>query len=635
MAEREIIHVLKKSDIVNRPLPSSLKYGEPIINSADGIMYFSGVTSSTDEWTPAGTGTTANFFEVGSNLYDLRLRNQITQYEGISGGGLTGKFLSGTTSGFVLADVSDISGSDTYVTGGTINYVNEDGTITFTRSNGDTFTVTNITDIQTTGGTVSYVDEAGTATFTQNDGTTFQVAGFTDIQTTGSTLIGDTIYFDNQDSLSAYTADLSALVSSLTLTDGNGTFVTGDTAVNLGGILTDNIVFSGASKNIDFGTADSKLTFFRVDSIQGLQSYSAGSSINTITDNPGGRVISTTGPAHIGTWEIHPGTVYGAVSGATGEVGALGIQVNGDDKYAEVNINNNGLLTSLTAATTTLNYDNNSLVIGTGSTVFTDTTAANAGIEYAADYTTGFTNESLITKRYVDAAVTGITPTDTYVTGFTYDNANNITIAQNEGEADLTINLTTFTGVTISTLDANAVVYTDGSGTLTTETAFAYNAATDTMTVGNVNVQNGTGDTATFGQGGVTIGSSGIGDLTVQGDLTVLGDTTTVSTSELLIEDPTITLNYSTGTTNPTSLGSGIEIQDGDGAGTDLYLKVEELNTAYAAEYPATTGAGNRAFYTSLNDIVIRQATDTTSPSVGQVGKRVLAEDDILDGGTY
>lgn len=117
MANRTTTHVLKNSDIVNRPLPSILLKGEPIVNTADGIMYFSGVTTSTNEWTPAGTGTTANFFEVGSNLYDLRLRNRITKYEGTSGAGLAGKFLSGTTNGFVLANISSIVGVDTYVTG--------------------------------------------------------------------------------------------------------------------------------------------------------------------------------------------------------------------------------------------------------------------------------------------------------------------------------------------------------------------------------------------------------------------------------------------------------------------------------------------------------------------------------------
>jgi hypothetical protein len=65
MANRITTHILKNSNIVNRPLPSSLLAGEPIVNTADGIVYFSGVTSSTNNWVPAGTGTTANFFEAG------------------------------------------------------------------------------------------------------------------------------------------------------------------------------------------------------------------------------------------------------------------------------------------------------------------------------------------------------------------------------------------------------------------------------------------------------------------------------------------------------------------------------------------------------------------------------------------
>ena len=57
MAIRQTTHVLKNSDIVNRPLPGSLLPGEPIVNTAEGIMWFSGVTTSTNEWTAAGTGS--------------------------------------------------------------------------------------------------------------------------------------------------------------------------------------------------------------------------------------------------------------------------------------------------------------------------------------------------------------------------------------------------------------------------------------------------------------------------------------------------------------------------------------------------------------------------------------------------
>ena len=158
MATRQTTHILKNSNIVNRPLPSSLLQGEPIVNTAEGIVYFSGVTSSTNNWTPAGTGGAANFFEAGSNLYNLKLRNQITAYSGITN--LSGKFLSGTTSGFVLADITAISGVDTYVTGFTYS----NNLFTIKQNNGlsdltaSINTMTGLTisgDLTVTGGTQS------------------------------------------------------------------------------------------------------------------------------------------------------------------------------------------------------------------------------------------------------------------------------------------------------------------------------------------------------------------------------------------------------------------------------------------------------------------------------------------------
>jgi hypothetical protein len=61
-------------------------------------MFFSGSTSSTAGWTQAGPNP--SFFLRWSNLYDLKIRNRITAYNGLTN--LTGKFLSGTTNGFVL-----------------------------------------------------------------------------------------------------------------------------------------------------------------------------------------------------------------------------------------------------------------------------------------------------------------------------------------------------------------------------------------------------------------------------------------------------------------------------------------------------------------------------------------------------
>jgi hypothetical protein len=396
MANRSTRLIIKNSDIVNRPLPNSLLAGEAIVNTADGIMWFSGVTTSTNEWTPAGTGSTANFFEVGSNLYDLKIRNKITSYQDVTGAGLVGKFLSGTSTGFVLANINDIAGVDTYVTGGTMTYTGEDGTLVLRLNE----TAPDVT-----------------------------INGFTDIYTTGATLVGTTAYFSTNDVLSAYTLDLSAFVPT----------------------------------------------------------------------------------------------------------------------------------------------------------------------------------------------------TDTKVTGFTYNNANKLTIKQNQGEPDLSVTINTLTGLTVSNLSANRVVYTTTGGLLTSDSGFEYNSGTDTMSVGNISVAN---------------------DVVINGDLTVLGGSVSAFTSQLYIEDNNITINYNpTGTTNVTSVNSGWSVQDGNGASGSVAFNIIRMQNFTGltgtqipsiAEYTASTGYANRGWVTQLNDIIIRSTDANDNGGAGAVnGVRVLAEFDVLDGGTY
>ena len=77
MAIRQTRLLIKNNQVPNAPFSgATLLKGEAIVNTADGILMFSGSSLSTSEWTPAGTGGNASFFEVGSNLYDLRLRNR-------------------------------------------------------------------------------------------------------------------------------------------------------------------------------------------------------------------------------------------------------------------------------------------------------------------------------------------------------------------------------------------------------------------------------------------------------------------------------------------------------------------------------------------------------------------------------
>lgn len=222
------------------------------------------------------------------------------------------------------------------------------------------------------------------------------------------------------------------------------------------------------------------------------------------------------------------------------------------------------------------------------------------------------------TNGFVLANISSIqgVSTDTFVTGFTYNNGNIITLSQNNGQVDKTIDISTLASINV----------------------------TGTTTTNNLIVNNPSGTTALIGQGGLIIGSGGspsnpgFGDLLVHGNFYVYGSGTTISTNELYIEDPTITLNYNpSGSSTSTSIGSGIVIQDGSGViNTSSDLLIGQLylngNINSNSEYTSAFGNSNRGFYTQLNDIIIR---NTNSNSSAPDGKRLLAEDDILDGGVY
>lgn len=245
MAIRQTTHVLKNSDIVNRPLPSSLLPGEPIVNTADGIMYFSGVTTSSSNWTRAGTGATEmTFFEVGSNLYDLKLRNRLTQYEGISGGGLTGKFLSGTTNGFVLADISNIQGVDRYITGSTFTAATNNTNTQYSQLQynipvvGGPYFI-NTEDTFTTGGT--YNNGTKAITFDKNDATSYTVdlssIDVNDTYVTGGTNTAATTSSPNATINLLYNQDVTPGTYTLPYSD---VFLTGFTYSNNNFTLLDN-----------------------------------------------------------------------------------------------------------------------------------------------------------------------------------------------------------------------------------------------------------------------------------------------------------------------------------------------------------------------------------------------------------
>jgi hypothetical protein len=78
--------------------------------------------------------------------------------------------------------------------------------------------------------------------------------------------------------------------------------------------------------------------------------------------------------------------------------------------------------------------------------------------------------------------ITGFTfgGVDTYVTGFTYDNTNTLTISQNQGQADLNVTINIMSGLTIN---GNLSATTINSDSVNTTTLISTNITGDTFTI--------------------------------------------------------------------------------------------------------------------------------------------------------
>jgi hypothetical protein len=522
MATRNTRLVIKNNQVPNAPFSgATVLKGEAIVNTADGIMMFSGVTSSTSEWTPAGTGGNASFFEVGSNLYDLRLRNQITKYQGQTGVNLVGKFLSGTTSGFVLADIADIAASvDSYTTGATWN----PNVLTINLNNGKPsvpVTIDSFTALTINGN----LNVTGTETVNN-------------LTITGTGLYNSVANGSNPNEIVNY--------SSLTaFSQTNDVYVTGST-------------LSTATNNTDQQT--STLLYHGTP---------IGGPYTIVTEN-----TFTTG----GTWN----------SGTT----SIDFSRNDGVSYS-VNLSN-------------IDINDTFVTGGTVSYIGSDGTL------------------TLTRNDNVNITITGLT--DVAVTGFSYNpSTNTFTITDNDG-GSYPAQFNSVSGLSFSNLTQGRVVYVGAGGLLTDEAGFTYDAGLNTLGVENIEAS---------------------GDVVIQGDLTVLGQAISAFTNELYVEDPNITLNYNpTGSTTVTSVGAGFTIQDGNGVTNgDVNFDIVRMQNLTGltvtqipnvSEYTGLTGYANRGFITQLNDIVIRSTDVSDGGSAGDInGVRVLAEFDVLDGGTY
>jgi len=702
MAKRRTIHVLKNNQVNNGALPTSgVQMGEPLVNLYNGILFFSGTTGGNYVQSNSNPG----YFEVGSNLYNLELRNQITRYQNTSGVGLEGKFLSGTTTGFVLADISTIQGvvTDSYTTGATwspnvltltLNNGKPDVTATINSFTGlNLFGTTNATNLVVTGTTnlqnTTVTNLYASSSVTANTGT------FSTLITTGN-LSANNVYASN--SVTANTGNINTINSttgSIFNLSVPGTGLVNNLTITGTGLYNITVGSQGPFEiaNVNYVTAYT----------QSREVYVTGGTITTTPSNsdkngviglrynqtiPNGTYTLpfsdtfTTGATLSGTlisFTKNDSTTYSVdlsslnptgftdtfVTGFTyNNANTLTISRSQGKPDLSVTINQMSGLTLtdnliVSGRTSINNLLVNGFVLGN--------LIPNTGCTYDLGSTTNRWRDAWVNKVKIGTCTTTLEDDNTQFIISVGGVSSGATINLNGGNLNVGGNLLptnnlnydlgsatkkwntiyasniSTSALTITGLAANRVVYTNASGNLATETGFNYDETTDRMTVGALTVNNAVGTTSSIGQGGLTIGSGGssntpgVGNLTVHGNLVIFGTGTTITTNELYIEDPQITLNYNpSGSSITTSIASGIKIQDGSGvANSDVLLTVAQMNTftgGAVTEYSGPTGYSNRAFLTQLNDIVIR---NTNSNNGAPDGVRVLAEHDILDGGSY
>ena len=190
------------------------------------------------------------------------------------------------------------------------------------------------------------------------------------------------------------------------------------------------------------------------------------------------------------------------------------------------------------------------------------------------------------------SSIIGAASADTYVTAFTYDNANKFTINDNSGSTFNAV-INTVTGLTSSgNIDIlGNVIVTGGTGNVFSKQYYVegnlgldWDFGNNAITLGNpvdgviINGNNLTVNSDVQFNSGVTVD----GNTLIKGNVTILGSATTIDSETVLVKDNIITINSNaTGSTAPFPIDSGIEVLRN--SGTTASLVWEESNEYWSA----------------------------------------------------
>ena len=430
--------------------------------------------------------------------------------------------------------------------------------------------------INITGGTFDNSND--TLTLNKVDGSNINVTGFTDYYTTGTTLIGNTVYFDRNDALSAYTLDLSPFSAN--------TYSTGIT-------FTDNQIIITRNDNISLNTYINSFTGLTINGDFTVTGTSFFSDVHAVSIEANDASFN-----NLNVTAFTANTIYGNGSHITGLPYVTGGTPN----------NNLRVYTFTNSTGGTFNVTSLTDINITGGTYINGTAT--------------FTNNTGGTFT-----ITGFTSSDTYITGFSYDN-NVISLNQNQGQSALTITVNTMTGLTVNGLLSSTTVTTKndiivngltigrGGGNLNSNTALGLEALIS-LTGGGQNVSVGTYslDNLIYGTDNTVIGYESGVNLTNSNYTTSLGHTTLFSNitggSNTAIGTASL---YNTLGNNNTAIGVN-----------SLYTTIGSSNIAlgYYAGYHATT---SNELYIDNRDRVSNSLEKTNSIIYGIMGSSASAQ---------
>jgi hypothetical protein len=348
-------------------------------------------------------------------------------------------------------DGSNLTGiPDYYVTGGTFG----GNVLTLNRQNGSVTIAgfTGFTDNFVTGGTYNY--STGTLTLNRQNGS-LSVSGLSFTGNTLGTCITD-IYVQN-----LYGCSNPITIGSSLKSSAGGSTAAGTSAFAFGNNVAATGNFSMAQGN---GTSTAGGTYAHAEgantTASGLGSHAEGLSTTSsgqYAHAEGRGTVASGNYSHAqglftnatteGTFASGSGST---ASGANSFIHSVGSTVSGNRSVVLGGFGINGTsndfvyVPSLNINTTPTNNDSNAQILSRNS--------STGNIEY--------TNLSLLTAY-----------TDTFVTGFTYNNANRLTISRNGSQPDLTVNINRLTGLTVTNgLSADTLTLTTMAVTASTST---------------------------------------------------------------------------------------------------------------------------------------------------------------------